>query len=917
MNRNRLMMALFIAITIFFVLFGPNTAKRLLAQSQPLNVTIPDDNATVKVDANCEPKIEYANAAILSFPDAFVSPAPRSATVYLKHDADNIYICIQGAPGTFRERFFGVYLDTENRRAQVPEKEDLFLRVRVTDTLISTLQGTGIPTSPYASINLRPGLWDATSATNSSGDTAEYRISRDLIASACSTPFGLAVHHQWVREVSDDYGTPSNRAYSSPLQWIQATLANPRCIRVVSDTPALNTPAAGALVYRTQDGALFNVDGDGYVIHGNQIVNGATLWAMLPVTVTSNASIYYTSGAPVAVNNAAFAPSGVMTLTVTAQKPLLVHDLNISAQWYVQGDPARATWLRDSIINAAHYLYAFTNGQFTLGKVRIQQSYDGWDQTNLKLHVNNVFQPRAVIGGVVLTNTVDLSPTVAMTYTPGNIYMGSAWNRFGTPPDQPVTVDGAVVSPATLEDDWSLALAHELSHYLLYLFDTYTGVDGKASQELAKVCTGSAMGDVYEPSNQGYIADPAQWHTKCEATEAYHTLQGRTEWATIHLWYPWTITPTNLGNGPTAPPVNLTNVSFIAPSTPPGTLAASQIFTMTYQDGEFSSGEARGFILRNDHVYEQGKPAKDATQIALIDAELGDRLCVYDINDHAENSETPRHQFGCEVIKPNDAELVMTKNTAWGPVVKLEQTGAQQLTIVLTQPITALISSAIKLRLYPENGVAYAPLTLTGNGGVYHGIINLPEAVPPVYAQIWVDEATIDPITPREVMVDRGTGGSGAFGPAKALGGVFVTSSDGNASFESDQPLELGPGESIAWQSMPGTPPLPLGRSIIGQSYRLDAYPTSLVVSGTIHIQYQDVAGLIQAANADQNSASNVALYFWNGDHWQPLDTTLITPVNAADGVKLASAPSQGVGVYAVLMEAGENQIFLPLVQRR
>ncbi|MCX6043694.1 MAG: hypothetical protein NT075_01170 [Chloroflexi bacterium] len=913
MNRNRIGMALFVTVTVFFALFGPNTAKRLLAQSLPPTVTIPNDAAAVKLDANCE---EYAHAAILTFNDAFVG-SDRRAVVYLKHDADNIYICIQGSPGTFRERFFGVYLDTENRRAQVPEKEDLFLRVRVTDTLMSTLQGTGIPTSPYASFNLRPGLWEAASASNNSGDTAEYRIARDLIASACSTPFGLAVHHQWVREVSDDYGYPSNRAYSSPLQWIQATLANPRCIRVVSDRPAPNTPAASATLYRTQDRAVFNVNNDGYVIHGHELADGATLWATLPVTTTGNATVYYTSGDPIVVRAAAFDPTGYMTITVSAQKPLMVHDLNISAQWYVEGDPARAAWLRESLVNAAHYLYAFTNGQFTLGKVRIQQSYDGWDATNLKLHVNNVFQPRAVIGGSVLTDTVDLSPTVAMTYTPGNIYMGSAWNRFGTPPDQPVTVDGTVVAPATLANDWSLALAHELSHYLLYLFDTYTGVDGKASQALAKVCTGSAMGDVYEPGNQGYIADFAHWDTQCQATEAYHTLQGRTEWATIHLWYPWTIIPSQFVNGPATPPVNLTSVTFIAPSTPPGTLAASQIFTMTYQDGELSSGEARGFILRNDQVYEQGKPAKNATQIALIDAELGDRLCVYDINDHAENSETPRHQFGCEVIKPNDAELVMTKNTAWGPVVKLEQTGPQQLTIALTQPLTAPISTAIKIQLYPENGVAFAPLTLTDNNGVYQGVINLPEVVPPVYAQIWVDETTADPLTRREVMVDRGTGGSGAFGPAKALGGVFVSSSDGNASFESDQPLDLGPGESIAWQSMPGTPPLPLGKSIIGQSYRLDAYPTSLVVSGTIHIQYEDVASLLQAARVGQNSASNVALYFWDGGSWRALDTTLITPVNAADGIKLASAPSQGVGVYAVLLESSAQQIFLPLVQRR
>jgi hypothetical protein len=71
--------------------------------------------------------------------------------------------------------------------------------------------------------------------------------------------------------------------------------------------------------------------------------------------------------------------------------------------------------------------------------------------------------------------------------------------------------------------------------------DTYTDVDGNASQELAELCTGSAMGDVYELPNQAYIENATHWQEKCAATEAYQTLQGRTEWQTIHLWHPWVI----------------------------------------------------------------------------------------------------------------------------------------------------------------------------------------------------------------------------------------------------------------------------------------------------------------------------------------------------------------------------------------
>jgi hypothetical protein len=195
-------------------------------------------------------------------------------------------------------------------------------------------------------------------------------------------------------------------------------------------------------------------------------------------------------------------------------------------------------------------------------------------------------------------------------------------------------------------------------------------------------------------------------------------------------------------------------------------------------------------------------------------------------------------------------------------------------------------------------------------------VFNLTEPVPPVYLQLYVGENPPTPATRREVIVDRGTGGSGAFGPLRNFGGVFVASSDGKASFETDQALDLQLGQSIAWQSMPGTPPLPLGRTIVGQSYRLDGHPPSVVISGTVGIEYQNSPNLLQAASVGQNNGDTVAIYFWNGATWRALNTTNSTPANAPDGVRLASAPSQGLGVYAVLMDKSEEQIFLPFVQR-
>jgi hypothetical protein len=694
---------------------------------------------------------------------------------------------------------------------------------------------------------------------------------------------------------------------------------NPQNWRIqLCQESANRCPPAVGTVYRanpTTGGDAFGVDAQGYVLGAGQIDVGDQLWGLEALTKTANATLYRTStievvGADV-ISPSVQAEPATLRLVVKQQQPLLVQDLTISAEWYVQGDAQRAEWLRANLVKAANYLYSFTDGQFTLGRITVQQSLDGWTDADLRLHLNNVLQPKANIGGIVTVDTPD--PLVAFTYSPGHVFMGSAWNRYGVPPNQQVKVKGIPVSPATMVDDWAIAMAHELGHYLLFLFDTYTGIDGQASQELADRCTGTAMGDAYKPSNHNFIFRPDHWQSACAGTEAHHTLKGRTEWETIRLWYPWVIQPTAVVTGPVAPPANLTTVTFLAPSTPPGEPATSQLFDMIYEAGELTSGEARVFTFRGDRLFEQGKPPKNATQVQLIDAQVADRLCVYDVNDHAEGGDTPRHQFGCEPIQPGDAELQMTKNTAWEPLIALTQVSTTSLRLAVTQTLPA--GAQVVAKLYPEHGTALPQQTLTASGGAYSHVFDFGGPVTPVYAQVWIDETPGGLTTRREVVADRGTGGSGAFGPASRLSGVLVVSSDGKASFESDQPLRLSSGQSIAWQSMPGTPPLPIGRAIMGQSYRLDAFPSSLVASGQIFIEYEEHAVLQSATNSGVEAAEP-AIYFWDGASWRALPTAATKPVNAEDGVKVASAPSQGVGVYAVLLDLGQNQLFLPLIQR-
>ena len=604
-----------------------------------------------------------------------------------------------------------------------------------------------------------------------------------------------------------------------------------------------------------------------------------------------------------------------MRIPVGLDDPLILFDLDVAAEWYVQGDPQYAAWLEGALIDAGRYLYEFTEGQMTLGEISSARAWTAGTTPTCASWPTTRCAPTPRSAVSVDMEVVD--PLSQVTYVPGQVYMGSYWNRYAVPPNQPVTVGGNVVPPETLVDDWATAFAHELGHYLLFLYDTYRDAEGNDSAEIAALCTGSAMGDVYQPSNHAFIADPGEWKAKCNATEAYTRHRGHSEWETIAAWYPWITPPAGPSSQPDVPPVNLTEVFFLAPSTPAGVPAPSQVFDLNYQDGESSSGEARVFIYRNDRVMEQGKPAAGINQASLVGAQIDDRLCVYDVNDYAQAGDSPRHQFGCEPIQPGDASLDMTKDLSWAPIILLTQVATDTLTISATQEAGGAPIDALMVRVYPEHGTGFESVALVQDeDGVYRAQLTFTETVPPAYLQIWADETVAGTATRRETMVDRGTGGGGLFGPARRFGGAFIYSSDGKASFKLDGDLELKDGESIAWQSMPGTPRLPVDKRITGRSYRLTAYPESLVNAGTVEIEFEALADAasrsLRSSSAGQAAAPVV--HFYDGQSWASLPTTIGQPSTAQDGVQIASAPSMGVGVYAVLLGRDVETIWLPAV---
>lgn len=677
-------------------------------------------------------------------------------------------------------------------------------------------------------------------------------------------------------------------------------------IRVCQQLQTACVPAANAQVSILRDGSPAGLplitDSQGYVVPRGQVHFGDSLWARLTVSTTTETRLLHTSGAPRLVSAAEFNrfPSKEMTLPVGPAHPLLLHDLTLSTQWSLIGDGVYQTRLRSHIQKVARYLYDFTDGQMSLGDVHIYQNYDRWDEADVRIYASNNLRPHAAIGGVSASDTPD--PLIGtISYYPGYTFMGRTWNRFNLPGEpSDLGVD--------ISNDWPLALAHELGHYLLYLFDTYLAVTPDGEIVETDSCTGSAMGWVYEEANTEFVFDAGHWESACGSTLANHTLK-RNEWDTIRLWYSELLAPTAVNPGPNALPAAFTAVT-IHPPTNPAVVLPNQTFTLDYQAGETASGEARAFLFRDNRVIDQGKPTEGTTEITLVGAQTNDRFCVFDVNDFSEDTSEPRHQYGCEVLTLGDNSLQLEKDDGWAPIIEISHATSRTIGISVTQEISAGLS--LRAVLYPEDTDTLTEIVLAGTDGFYTGTFHSPVDATSAYVQIFVDEAASEDDPRRETLVDYGVGGHGAEGPAHLFGGAPVISSDGQAEFARTTDVYLEKGEFIALQSMAGIPRPPVGREIVGQAYRLVALPRALAEEGNVTLRMRPFFG-----NAGRSKVSlKVVVAFWDGRVWTPIQS-----INLDDLVdaRVAIAPSRGVGVYALLLEEDTppaSWLYLPQIAR-
>jgi subtilisin-like proprotein convertase family protein len=686
-------------------------------------------------------------------------------------------------------------------------------------------------------------------------------------------------------------------------------------VRVVRGT----MPVPDALVYRLPSGQAsggaplddgagipFRTDGLGYLQGRGEIWPGDRLLALAPVTVTESYTLYHTNGTPTetGLDGYTVTQAGVQTITVSADHPLLLFNLDVSLEWDAHNDPTYLQQLEFDLHKASQYLYDFTDGQVALGQVIVHQNADYWIPSHVVVQATNRLRPLAIQGGIVLTTTVDpQQPDVV--YDIGQVRMGATWNRYGAPGYTP-------------SGDWPLALAHELSHYLLFQDDVYMGLDEDGLLIPVDTCSGSAMGDMYNPDNTEFIYDEGHWAAACAGTLADRTL-GRTEWETIRLWYPQLITPTILNPGPSLMPFDLTMVAVHNPVTPTQALA-DPTFYIDYQDGETGSSEARAFILRDgygylagyDYLIDLGSPLGGQHRVLARGVQPSDRLCVFD---------PPLHQYGCEVVTSGDDRVALERDVTWTPVIQISPVSSRTIRI----GVSALTSTlTLQARLYPEYGFGSETLPLIYESGVYSGTFALPYPVMAGHVQIWVDEGATETNPRREAIVAYAMGGNpggdrGAWPasrgswpasrgswpasrgswPASRGSWAPLVSPDGQMIFFTENPAAFEEGELYTIQSMAGLPPLPTGKVAIGQAYGLVGSPSvTRTIAGSISFQYLSMDVLLEGADEEE-----LAIHFWDGGDWRVLDTVRAPYYN------LASAPSRGDGVYALLAGTAVPQV--------
>ncbi|MFZ4656071.1 MAG: FG-GAP repeat domain-containing protein [Caldilineaceae bacterium] len=509
-------------------------------------------------------------------------------------------------------------------------------------------------------------------------------------------------------------------------------------VRVVNEK---NQPLPNALVYRLPTGQFsgatpladatgqpFRTNAQGYLSGRGALQPGDGLVALLPmtstqlITFTQQYSYFLTSAAPISSGLALtkLSAPGVLTLTVptaprTSTHPLLLYHLLVALEWDARSDELFMTALEDSFQRTSELLFHLTNGQMALGQVDIVPAKSLWKRADLLLYAANDVRPSAAIGGLVnrpMTETVrsagsTLPRLEPNAYVRGQVHMGVTWDPFGE-------------NTTDLGEQWWRALAHELSHYILFLPDNYIGLkpDRKnptsGKRFLGGInCKNSFMTTTRDPSYTEFLT-AAQWYApdldaksgtqqnQCEWTMAAITT-GRSDWETITTFYPMLRAPTAPLAGPAMLPLAVTIVVNWQLDDERMPIPTRYFELRDSRRERTRHPNAQVFLYQtqntadstDDLVVPLGSPTAGGDRIRVRGAYVGDRLCLYDF------SKANDPYFGC-INKLTGSEVALTVKplapATWSPDLQIRALTTRTLSISI---IAETISAPLSIQLFP------------------------------------------------------------------------------------------------------------------------------------------------------------------------------------------------------------------------
>ncbi len=335
------------------------------------------------------------------------------------------------------------------------------------------------------------------------------------------------------------------------------------------------------------------------------------------------------------------------TINLTVTLEWQPGDTTLARSFAAFGCPAPAAALDESYLanlqaafrRTAAYLYAFTEGQFTLGNVEIFTGGENLAEADIFMLASSSYRPTAFVGGIVDTptvrNTRDGRPVL---HYPAPVLLGRLWDGSGAR-------CGAWADPA----GWR-TIGHELGHFALFLYDQYFNLETGAEQ----YCTSSGLrfDTVFDDLGSGndtlmayhYSADDL-WRggdppaddvrtLNCSGTPQDFVYAG-SEWDALRILYPdFSPTPNPALDDATLAdilPLLPTSVSLMSTPISGDTTAALRLARLPF---ERAVGEA--YLLRYtpnnslERIIGQGLiVAGEADPLPMLGAQPGDRVVVF------------------------------------------------------------------------------------------------------------------------------------------------------------------------------------------------------------------------------------------------------------------------------------------------